>query len=304
MSLSMILGRVVLPAIGLILVAALTWRSLRDTNFPDGRAPANVAVAARGPGRVRAEGRVVAHPGAYVTVSSEVLGTITNLGVSEKSRVEKGDLIAELHADDVLASLREARHLLSEAEVGLRVERARYQASWFLSAATTGKTEQSSNVRKDALAAAQAHRDAAKAAVDRTEAESAKYRILAPIGGVVVACYRHPGETVTPAAPIVSIADLGRMRIEAEIDEFDIPAVADQSAVTITAEGYRNRQWRGKVEEIADIVEPRQNRPENPGSPVDTRVLRVRIAFGEPCPLKLGQRVEVEIDRPLAGTAK
>ncbi len=37
-------------------------------------------------------------------------------------------------------------------------------------------------------------------------------------------------------------------------------------------------------------------RPLDPGRPSDTRVLLVKIAFAEKTPLKLGQRVEVEIE--------
>ena len=39
----------------------------------------------------------------------------------------------------------------------------------------------------------------------------------------------------------------------------------------------------------------RRNRPEDPGRPIDARVRPVKIAFADPTPLKLGQRVEVEI---------
>ncbi len=39
-------------------------------------------------------------------------------------------------------------------------------------------------------------------------------------------------------------------------------------------------------------------RPEDPGRPIDARVLPVKIAFASPTPLKLGQRVEVTIDVP------
>ncbi len=55
--------------------------------------------------------------------------------------------------------------------------------------------------RRETLTAAIAHRDAAKAAVDRLEAEPAKYRIVAPIDGVVVARHADPGETVNAAVP-------------------------------------------------------------------------------------------------------
>ena len=202
----------------------------------------------------------------------------------------------ELRADDVRASLRKAHHRLTEAEVGLRVEQVRYQASWLLPAAA-GKSTQAANPRQDTLAAALAHRDAAKAAVDRLEAESAKYKILAPIDGIVITRHVELGETVTAASPLVTIVDLTRLRVEAEVDEFDIPGIATQAAATITAEGYPDRRWRGEVEEIADAVIARQTRPEDPGRPGDTRVLLVRLAFRESSALKLGQRVEVEIER-------
>ena len=128
MSPTMFLGRVVLPALGLVLAATLTWHSVRNvtatpTDVP-GQRPVRAA-SARVPGRITAEGRVVAYPGAEVTVGTEVLGTIINMPVREKAAVHKGDLLVELRADEVMASLREAHYRLTEAEVGLRLEQAR-----------------------------------------------------------------------------------------------------------------------------------------------------------------------------------
>ena len=101
----------------------------------------------------------------------------------------------------------------------------------------------------------------------------------------------------------MTIVDLSRLRVEAEIDEFDIEAVALGCPATITAEGYPARRFRGEIEEIADAVVPRHFRPEDPGRPSDTRVLRVKIAFREPSTLKLGQRVEIGIEGREPGMA-
>jgi hypothetical protein len=49
------------------------------------------------------------------------------------------------------------------------------------------------------------------------------------------------------------------------------------------------------VEEIAASVVARQTRPADPGRPADTRVLLVTVALRDANPLKLGQRVEVEL---------
>jgi HlyD family secretion protein len=95
----------------------------------------------------------------------------------------------------------------------------------------------------------------------------------------------------------MTIVDLSRLRIEAEVDEFDIAGVAVGAHATILAEGYSGRRWDGQVEEVPLAVVSRQTRPDDPGRPADTRVLHVKVAFREANPLKLGQRVEVEIVR-------
>ena len=54
---------------------------------------------------------------------------------------------------------------------------------------------------------------------------------------MVVARHADPGETVGPAAPLVTIVDLSRLRVEAEVDEFDIAHVAVGAEATFAAEG-------------------------------------------------------------------
>jgi HlyD family secretion protein len=296
MSLTMILGRVLLPAAGLVLAVAISWHALRSITAPGDAGPIRLQSSdvAGAPSRITAEGRVVAYPGAQVTVSTEVLGTIINMPVVEKTAVHKGDLLVEIRSDDVQASLREAHHHLTEVEAALRLEQLRNRLDSILPV-VRGKDSQQSDVRRDSLTLATSRRDAAKAAINRLEAEAAKYRIVAPIDGVVIARLVDPGETVSPASPLLTIVDLSRLRVEAEVDEFDIEAITPRAEVTITAEGYPDRRWRGEVEEIADAVVARQLRPEDPGRPGDTGVLPVKIAFREPCPLKLGQRVEIVV---------
>jgi hypothetical protein len=52
---------------------------------------------------------------------------------------------------------------------------------------------------------------------------------------------------------------------------------------------------KAKVEEIPDSVTGRRLKPQDPARPIDTRVLLVKIAFQEPFPFRLGQRVDVQI---------
>ena len=63
------------------------------------------------------------------------------------------------------------------------------------------------------------------------------------------------------------MADLKRVRVEAEVDEFDVGGMALGAAVKISAEGFPQVAWRGRVEEIPDVVVGRRLRPEDPGRP-------------------------------------
>lgn len=243
---------------------------------------------------VIAEGRVVAYPGAEVVVGTEASGRIVRLEVQEKSFVRRGDLIAELNAEDLKADEALAIARVMEAEADIRFFDREHRRDSSLIARNAG-TSQNLDVNRRGLDASRARRAAALAERDRIAAHLDKTRIIAPIDGVITARHVQPGETIEVAARIVTIADLNRIRIEAEVDEFDTGRVTLGSDVLITAEGFPDASWKGKVEEIPDSVVPRRIRPEDPGRPIDARVLPVKIVFSEHTPLKLGQRVEIEI---------
>jgi multidrug efflux pump subunit AcrA (membrane-fusion protein) len=245
---------------------------------------------------VAAEGRVVAYPGAEVIVGSEVAGRIVDLPVCEKSPVRKGELIAQLAADDLRASQAEAEARIFEAQADERYYERELKREQDLVARRAG-TAQNLDTLRHSLDASRARRAAAVAVRDHFAALVAKTRIVAPLGGVVTARHVQPGETIEAAAKVVTIVDLDRLRVEAEVDEYDTARVALGAPVAIVAEGYPT-PWRGQIEEIPDAVVGRKLRPEDPGRPIDARVLPVKIHMIGPNPLKLGQRVEVLIAFP------
>ena len=302
--LSRVVQNVWLPALGVLLIAGAVVQSPKVQGPLGDWVPASHGAAAptghlaapapSSPRRVVAEGRVVAYPGAEVIVGTEAAGLIVQLTVQEKSVVRKGDLLAELNSADLRASRDQAVAQIAEAEADVRYFEREARREEALIARRAGTLE-NLDVQRRGLDAARARRAAAIASRDRFEALIAKTRITAPINGVVTARHVQPGETVEVNARIVTIADLSRVRIEAEVDEYDTGRVALGAPVSIVAEGFPGAKWLGSVEEIPDTVVGRRLRPEDPGRPIDSRVLPVKIAFGEPTPLKLGQRVEVEV---------
>jgi len=206
----------------------------------------------------------------------------------------KGQPIAELRADDLRAAIEEARAQVAQAKADIRFADVDLDRADRLVSAKVGTQEAADRARSQ-RDAAHARKETAAAAVSRLQAVLAKTRLTAPIDGVVIVRHADAGEHLEAGAPLVTIADLCHTRIEAEVDEFDAGRVTLGSPVRITAEGYGGEPWSGTIEEIPDAMVGRRLKPQDPGRPSDTRVLLVKVALKEKTPLKLGQRVEVEI---------
>jgi HlyD family secretion protein len=277
---------------GVILLTwfAVIWARPRATAVvspPESGAPVGVRP------RVIAEGRIVPYPGARIVVSTEVPGLVTNLPVREKSPVAAGALLAEIQADDVQASLLEARAHVGEIEADLVLARREEARARALSASGSITPEEFDR-RTLAVASLEARRTTGLVRVRRLEITLGKTRLVAPFAGTILERHVHPGEVVAGGTPVVTLADLDRRRVEAEVDEYDAGRVRLGAKVTIRAEGHEG-SWAGQVEEIPDHVGARDLRPQDPARPSDLQILRVKVAFDGPCPLKLGQRVDLEI---------
>lgn len=284
------MNRILYPALGVLILIATVAQVSATRPKPSPPKPRPAAETAR----VVAEGRVAAYPGAEITVGTDVAGTIERLTVEEKQHVQKGQTIAVIRADDTRAALAVARARVGEAEADIRLYQAEVDRARHLFQEDVGSKQTWEKAQRD-LESAGARRSSALADVNRLEALVDKTLITAPIDGVIVARHVEPGETIATGAPIVTIADLTRTRVEAEVDEFDASRIRLGANVTVNAEGFA-RGWKGTIEEIPDSVVNRRLKPQDPSKPIDTRVLLVKVAFAEATPLKLGQRVDVKID--------
>jgi HlyD family secretion protein len=246
---------------------------------------------------VAAEGRVVAYPGSEVVVGTERGGRVVRLSLEEGQTVRRGDLIAELDSDELRAALAEDRARVAEADAEVRLAEATLKRRADLVAERIVAAHDLDQATRD-LDTARARRETARAAVARDEALIRKTRIVAPISGTVIGRHAQAGETLEASQRVVTLADLTRLRIEAEADEADADALGTGAPVSITCEAFPGRAWRGRLEEIPRSVTLRRLKPQDPGRPTDTRILAVKVAFAEPTPLKLGATVELKIEAP------
>jgi RND family efflux transporter MFP subunit len=260
----------------------------------NGDHPPAARVAPPPPG-VAAEGRVVAYPGAEVKVAAERGGRVVTVRVQEGQAVRKGELLAEIENDELLAGLDEARARVEEAAADVRLAEVNLERRGQLVAEQIAAAHDLDQATRD-LEIARARHETSRATVARYEAQLRKSRIVAPISGTVTARDVDPGEMVETGDVVATVADLSRLRVDAEADEADAAALAPGARAVITAEGYPGRSWPGRVEEIADAVTLRKLKPQDPSRPTDTRILAVKVAFAGPSPLKLGTTVELRIE--------
>ncbi len=285
------MNRILLPTLVILLLAvtAVQIRSARSETIPAPSATRAAAVAS-----IVAEGRVSAYPGGEITVGSDVTGRIVSIPVEEQQQVRKGDLLALVNADDTRAALAESQSRVGEIDADIRLFEYEVSRARALFQAEVGTRQTWDKAMRD-LDAAKARRQSALAEVRRLDAVLAKTRIVSPIDGIVITRHTDRGEMVSEGDAVVTVANLDRVRVESEVDEFDTARVRAGAPVKISAEGY-DRYWRGTVEEIPHSVVSRRLNPPDPSKPIDTRVLLVKIALAEATPLKLGQRVEVEFE--------
>lgn len=248
---------------------------------------------------VRADGRVAAYPNASVVVGTETGGTLTTFTVQDQQAVKRGEIIAELDATEQKAALAEARARVQEADVSIRfLTTQKDKSRRLVEAGAVARDELDRMSHQQQMAFAQ--RATAAATVQRLAAMEAKTKIRAPFDGVVLERHAEERETLAPGAKLVTFADLSRLRVEAEVDEFDAARVVRGAPVTITVEG-QGATWKGTVDEVPNVITRRRTRPDDPTRPTDTRVLLVKIAIenvkADQTTLRFGQRVEVAIGR-------
>lgn len=105
----------------------------------------------------------------------------------------------------------------------------------------------------DQRAEARAAAAAARAALRAAEVERAFARIAAPIAGVVADVATQEGETVAAglnAPTFVTIVDLGRLQVNAYVDEVDIGKIAVGQEATFTVDAFPARDFAGRVAAI------------------------------------------------------
>jgi HlyD family secretion protein len=109
--------------------------------------------------------------------------------------------------------------------------------------------------RTAAVAAAAAQVAAAEAARDAVAARLAKSTLASPLDGIVLLRAVEPGETVSPAVPLLRVADLSQMTLTVYVPLERVGQVQAGQPAQVSVDAYPGRAFDGRVTAIASQAE-------------------------------------------------
>src|SRR5690348_6303590 len=205
---------------------------------------------------IDAEATGAVEPINVVEVKSKASGLITKMPVETGTLVKPGDLLVQIDTRDV-------QNQYNQAEADLKASQAKLQVS-------EQQKKRSDELFKARVITSQEYESASldlensKAAVIRSAAnlDLAKQRledatVTAPTAGTVLTKTVSLGQVITSATSsatggttLLTMADLGRVRVRALFNETDIGQVRPGQSAAVTVDAFPDRRFQGVVERI------------------------------------------------------
>lgn len=207
-------------------------------------------------------------------VASPVSGRVVELLAHPGDRVRKGQGLLVIASPDAQSAV--ADYVAAAADKAVADKNLERQRRLYADQAVPYK--EVLQAESDATKAAAAHARAAGRlevlGIDPRsgEARSSRFTLRAPIEGIVVERPAFPGMEVRPdsGAPLVTVADLTRLWVLADVYERDLGRVAVGQRATVRVAAEPGRTFSGKVTHVGELVDPA------------TRTVKLRIEVANP----------------------
>jgi HlyD family secretion protein len=150
--------------------------------------------------------------------------------------------------------------------------------------------------REEELAEAKARMLAAEHLIEVAKSELSKCEVKSPVAGIVLRKHVSEGELVSLfyPKPLVTISEIRKYRVRAEVDEHDVPRVKQGQNVEIVVNSSDGNRLRGHVASIAPVMGRRQILTSDPADKSDRDVMEVIVDLeNKPENLPIGLRVSV-----------
>jgi HlyD family secretion protein len=164
---------------------------------------------------------------------------------------------AELQgAQRVLNALRQMRANPASADAQLRAAESQVRlAEQALAVAQAGLALAAAGPQPEAVALAATQVAEAEAARDALAAPLARMMLASPSDGVILLRAVEPGETISPATPLLRVADLSQLTLTVYVPLERIGRVQVGQPAQISVDAYPDRAFAGAVTAIASQAE-------------------------------------------------
>jgi RND family efflux transporter MFP subunit len=214
--------------------------------------------------RIEATGDVkplaVVHLAAKVAGRLERLGTVDEQGryapISEGSRVQQGESVAQIDLAVYEARFRQAQAALAMAEAQARdAEReAQRVRQLFEQGSATEQMRDKAETGRDVAQAALAQ---AKAAFELARMEFDEARLKSPVTGVVTRKHVDEGNLVAVGMPLLTIEDMSQVKIVASVAERYLPYLVESSTrAEIQADALPSEGMEAVVSKVYPAIDP------------------------------------------------
>jgi membrane fusion protein, multidrug efflux system len=194
-------------------------------------------------------------PGQQSVLRAEVAGTVVELGAEVGQSVPKGKVLARIAQPALRAALEASGEAVRAAESELQRARLEHDRTERLVRAG-GLPERDLDTARNAVSAATARLEEARARLTETRTERDNATVEAPAAGVVSARPVSEGDVVVLGAPLFTIIDPASIRLEGSVASHEIGAVRVGSPVEFRVRGYPDIPFHGTVERIAPAADP------------------------------------------------
>ena len=203
------------------------------------------------------------------TLSSQVMGTVTNIAVREGDRVRAGQVLLSIDAAQ-LSSQADRAHAAALA-TGQQVAAAESDAT--LAASTLKrfemlKAQKSVSPQEFDEVQSRSQAAAARLAMVRSQEAEAKAaeaaartmqgytRIRAPFDGIVIERKVDPGAMAMPGTPLLTVEKAAPLRLEVSVDESLLSSVRIGAGIAVVIDTLGASAVKGKVAQIVPAADP------------------------------------------------
>jgi len=230
-------------------------------------------------------GSVAAVPNRDVKVSAQVPGRVTELTVAEGDRVSAGQLIAKLDDHSFRDQVTQAEAGVGTAQASVENANQSLKRNEDLVNRGIAARKDLEDAQKEATTSASELKQA-QAALSTARLQLSRTEIHSPITGTVVKRFISGGEQVdgTAAAPIVEIANLSEVELNANVPASDISRMKDGQSIQLTSAAMPGKTFTGKIVGVSLSVDPASN----------AGLVRIRIPNGSG-DLRLGMFLRAQV---------